>query len=209
MLPTVRAKPSLVVAAAAVLAASMSAWAEGAGGRSGATDWAWLVQLLDLARNVAERVEAWVVSGYARRPAVMIGLAGVLLLPPLLVLGWLIHGQRAPEAALAADVASGIEQQAHPRLELDGAGAIALPAGRDLVQIGRQDDNDICIEDETVHRYHAVIERTVGGRFAIVDVSGPDGNGLLVNGERRTSAVLMHGDRLELGKTRMRFATAA
>jgi hypothetical protein len=207
MLPTSRAEPSLVVAAAAVmLAVSTPAWAGIAGQMTDGS--VILGQLLGLARDGAEQIRTWIVAGYARRPALMIGLAGVLLLPPLMAVGWMIYRNNAPTAPRDADPAQVWPLMEHPRLELDGTGAIALPAGRDLVQIGRQDDNDICIEDETVHRYHAVIERT-GDGFAIVDVSGPDGNGLVVNGQRRTTAVLAHGDTLELGRARMRFATAA
>jgi hypothetical protein len=151
----------------------------------------------------------WVGTGYQRQPAVMIGLAGVLLLPVLVLLGFVLHRRERPYHLSYDAMDAEIEPAGLPRIEIEGAWTVALPAGRDLVQIGRQDDNDICIDDESVHRYHAVIERRSGRGFVITDVSGYDGNGLRINGETCSSADLVDGDMIELGWTRMRFATAA
>ena len=45
--------------------------------------------------------------------------------------------------------------------------------------------------------------------FVIIDMSGPNGNGVRVNGERWQRRALVDGDVVELGKVRLRFATAA
>ena len=66
-------------------------------------------------------------------------------------------------------------------------------------------DNDIRLPDTSVHRYHAVIEQTRDEAFVITDLSGTDGNGIRVNGERLARAQLADGDVIELGRTRLKF----
>lgn len=209
MLPTVRAIPSLVVTAAAVaIAAQHQALAAGDAAILGGP-WADIEGAMQLARDAGIRIMRWVDASYAMRPAVMIGLAGAVLLPLLALIGFFIY-RRPTIAPNTSAVRSGEMQGADSaRLEIDGAGTIALPAGRDLVQIGRLADNDICIEDDSVQQYHAVIARSDEQGFTITDVSGLDADGLRINGHRKTTAVLVHGDLVELGKTRLRFATAA
>ena len=47
-------------------------------------------------------------------------------------------------------------------LTVEGGDAGTLPLDSRLVRIGRHQDNDVRLPDTTVHRYHAVIERTAG-----------------------------------------------
>ena len=75
-------------------------------------------------------------------------------------------------------------------------------------RIGRHGDNDIRLADWSVHRHHAVIERTPEEAFVIADLSGKDGSGLRVNGERKERAELSDGDLIELGRSRLRFENA-
>ena len=162
-----------------------------------------------LADRVSANVSAWVVAGYARRPLLMIGLAGVLLLPPLVIAGRMVY-RRRPRRALPQHRHH--DDQGFPSnawVEIDGNMRIWLPAGRDFLQIGRERDNDICLEDDSVHRYHAIIERARGLGFTITDIGGPDGNGLSVNGARLATSLLADGDTIELGCSKLRFATAA
>ena len=74
-----------------------------------------------------------------------------------------------------------------------------------LVRIGREDDNDVQLMHNTVHRYHAVIERTPEAEFVIVDVSGADGNGVRVDGVRRDRSRLRGGEMIEIGKVPLWF----
>ena len=138
----------------------------------------------------------------------MIGLACILLVPALALAGltvaWLTR--RPVVAETAREIAL------PPRdvwLEIEGQTEVKRPLSRPLVQIGRQDDNDICLDDETVDRYHAVIERTADDAFMISDVSGPDSQGVKVNGERRRRAVLAAGDTIDVGAARLRVAFVA
>jgi hypothetical protein len=154
------------------------------------------------------RLVEWVEIGYVRRPAVMLGLAAAFALPVLALLGLLLHRRSPPHCA--DDMGRPTESPCivAARILIDGGDPIALP-DRPLVQIGRQDDNDICIAKTGVEHYHAVIERSGATGFTITDVSGAAGGGLRVNGEPRKRAALTDGDTLELGEARLRFAVAA
>ena len=103
----------------------------------------------------------------------------------------------------------------HAFLELVGPTApAAAPAGftparfailRDMLRIGREEDNDIRISSRAVHRYHAAIHREDVGSYRITDLSGFQGNGVVVNGRRCDEAELHDGDLIELGPGRLRF----
>lgn len=206
MRPVVRTIPILVVGAAAVVAVSDGAFAAGdaAGG-----PWADLDRAIELAREGSARMRLWIETGYAKRPAVMIGLGIALMLPLLMLVGMLVHHRQPAAAAVDLGGQSGSPNCRAARLEFEGEKAVELPAGRDLVQIGSENDNDICIEDGSIQRYHAIIARSHGQSFTITDVSGRDEDGLRINGQLRSSAVLADGDMVELGNARMKFAIAA
>lgn len=81
----------------------------------------------------------------------------------------------------------------------------AVPLSNDLLRIGRHQENDIRLEDMTVHRYHALVHRSPEGVFLIRDLSGEAGNGVYVNGTRIEQTQLRPGDLVELGAVRLRF----
>jgi pSer/pThr/pTyr-binding forkhead associated (FHA) protein len=83
--------------------------------------------------------------------------------------------------------------------------AATLPLAGQVTRIGRHPDNDIRLPDSSVHRYHAVIERTSDEEFVITDLSGKEGNGVKINGQRLERAHLVDGDVIELGRTRLKF----
>ncbi|MEM1371815.1 MAG: FHA domain-containing protein, partial [Pseudomonadota bacterium] len=71
------------------------------------------------------------------------------------------------------------------------------------VRIGRHRDNDICIENHSVHRQHAVIFQDSDGSFVIRDLGTK--NGVIVNKIRGAQTKLTDGDIIELGEVRLRF----
>lgn len=83
-----------------------------------------------------------------------------------------------------------------------------MPLSGQVIRIGRHQDNDIRLADTSVHRYHAVIQRTPEEAFVITDVSGKAGNGVRVNGQRLEHAMLSDGDVIELGRARLKFESA-
>ena len=68
--------------------------------------------------------------------------------------------------------------------------------------IGRHAMCDIVLDDDTVSRTHARVERTEGG-FALVDAGSS--NGMRVNGERTTHRLLVPGDVVHIGDCVLRF----
>jgi pSer/pThr/pTyr-binding forkhead associated (FHA) protein len=70
----------------------------------------------------------------------------------------------------------------------------------DETRLGRHPDSEIMLDDITVSRRHAAIERTPEG-YVVVDAGSL--NGTYVNQERIDRAVLHHGDELQVGKFRL------
>jgi pSer/pThr/pTyr-binding forkhead associated (FHA) protein len=68
--------------------------------------------------------------------------------------------------------------------------------------IGRNATCEIVLDDDTVSRTHARVERTAGG-YALTDLGSS--NGLRVNGERTTHRLLAPGDVVHVGDCVLRF----
>jgi hypothetical protein len=169
------------------------------------------------------QAQALIEAGHARAPMLALALGAALVLPAVALASWLVHSlsrRRAAAAAIraaqlrAASVEATTEMPASRSiplwpheawLRLEGGEADSVPLAGQLIRIGRHQDNDIRLPDSSVHRYHAVIERTSDEAFVITDLSGNEGNGMRVNGERLESVRLSDGDVIELGQTRLRF----
>ncbi len=83
----------------------------------------------------------------------------------------------------------------------DGTLAPILFSG-EMLRIGRHSDNDIALDHASVHRHHALIQRTPDREFVLVDLTAGTGNVLLLNDRRvDRSAGLRDGDRIMLGET--------
>ena len=81
---------------------------------------------------------------------------------------------------------------------------VGLPEG--TTRIGRSPPADICLEDPSVSRRHAMILRE-GESVRILDDRSL--NGVFVNGERVTAAELKDGDVLQLGRNELTFGAPA
>jgi diguanylate cyclase (GGDEF)-like protein len=78
-----------------------------------------------------------------------------------------------------------------------------LVLGPGPVRIGRMSDNDIALEDETVSRRHARLEKQ-GDGWVVMDTGSR--NGTLVNDREITGVVkLARGDRLQIGSTLFKY----
>lgn len=166
-------------------------------------------------------VSQWLVESYERAPALMLGLSVLLAVPPLALAGLLVRRSRPPSDAtrLISRPNRGAsnkppittvrtEVSAWPTqawVEVESMPGERFVIERTLIRIGREEDNDIRFPAATVHRYHAVIRRTTEGDVVITDLSGEDGNGVLVNGERVLEAKLKKGDRIDVGEVKLRF----
>jgi len=78
--------------------------------------------------------------------------------------------------------------------------AIRSPVWR----IGRSRDNELTLEDSSVSRRHAEIQRGHDGKFSIVDRDST--NGVFVNNERVGRCELHDGDMIEIGDVVLRFS---
>ena len=151
--------------------------------------------------------------GRERAPAVVTGLFALVIVP-LIALAMLFarrlgnawaSGQANTLRARRAADAAALPRLANAWIDVDGPGRRRLRIAGELVRIGRDEENDLRLEDPNVHRHHALIQRTADAEFVILDVSGMRGNGLAVNGRRLARASLRDGDLIELGTTRVRF----
>ncbi len=68
--------------------------------------------------------------------------------------------------------------------------------------IGRTGKSDIFIDDSSVSREHALIERK-DGRYILEDLKST--NGTFINGEFVDLRVLSHGDKIRIGNTVLQF----
>jgi hypothetical protein len=173
------------------------------------------------------KARALLAAGYERAPALLAALCAFIVLPVVALISWLVQrvlSSRTSQGAIRAaqwrarDAQSAVEMPDTEDLPLwscgawltvqgPGPGTLALDSR--LTRIGRDQDNDVRLPDTTVERYHAVIERTAEAAFVIVDVSGKDGDGVRINGERQLQARLFDGDVIELGRTRLKFESAS
>lgn len=178
------------------------------------------VRLADTAQAALRHAEAWLATALERAPALVLGVAFVMALVPLGILGGLLLRRRregaadAAETETEADPAPGRGARSFPKTEVarwpaDAWVEIGDDAkywiGRRTVRIGRDDDNEIRLDVRTVHRHHAVIHRTEDADFVIKDLSSADGNGVMVNGKRVGEARLNNGDLVVLGDAVLKF----
>lgn len=164
-----------------------------------------------------------IVTTYDRAPALILGLAVLLALPPVALLGMALR-RSAPAEAEVADATRVYRRNGRGKLkEIANEGDdgplwpsdawVELPSGErrtigaGILRIGRDADNDICLDDKTVHRYHAAIHRTDEAAYVITDLSSAGGNGVLVNGHRTQVTQLADGDTIELGQCRLKFVS--
>jgi len=72
----------------------------------------------------------------------------------------------------------------------------------EVTRLGRHPDSEIILDDITVSRRHAEVQRS-GVEYVVTDVGSL--NGTYVNQERMDRAVLRNGDELQVGKFRLVF----
>jgi pSer/pThr/pTyr-binding forkhead associated (FHA) protein len=81
-----------------------------------------------------------------------------------------------------------------------------IPLDLPLTRLGRHPQSDVTLDDITVSRRHAEIERLEDGAYEVRDAGSL--NGTYVNGERVERATLSNGDEVQIGKFRMVFLDA-
>ncbi len=168
--------------------------------------------------QLAEAAKIAIIRGYRVAPALMLGLGLAIGLPLLALLSRVVRVVRLPADAtrrykpgrdddFEAEIAcEAVAPRGNPFVEIEAGKAVMhCPIPRDMLRIGREDDNDIRIPSGAVHRYHAAIHREDYDAWHITDLSGVEGNGLIVNGRRCCEARLSDGDLIQLGPGKLRF----
>lgn len=74
---------------------------------------------------------------------------------------------------------------------------------RSKISIGRSNDNDMVLKDDSISRFHSELHLTRDGHFAVTDLDSL--NKTFVNGQDVKTSALNSGDRLKLGEVEMTF----
>jgi pSer/pThr/pTyr-binding forkhead associated (FHA) protein len=77
---------------------------------------------------------------------------------------------------------------------------------KDATSVGRDTSSDVFLDDVTVSRVHASIERRDGGSFFVRDSGSL--NGTYVNGEQVDETKLASGDEVQIGRFKLIFFAA-
>jgi hypothetical protein len=183
-------------------------------------------EIADSGAKILLPLRQWIGESYARAPALLLGLSVVMVVPPLALAGLIARrkrrqrGTHSPDTTLALTRAGkrsvstldaeqikteGFSWPTEAWVDIQGSPGGRYVIGRTLVRIGREADNDIRLSAKTVHRYHAVIRRTTDGDVMVTDLSGNEGNGVLVNGSPVGEARLKKGDVINIGEVKLRF----
>ena len=85
------------------------------------------------------------------------------------------------------------------------AGSTFLLAN-DTTTVGRDTQSDVFLDDVTVSRAHAVLERKDDGSFFVRDLGSL--NGTYVNGEQVETTKLAGGDQVQIGMFKLTFFAA-
>jgi FHA domain len=172
--------------------------------------------ILGTVQTSAHWLQNLLARGYSVAPALMLGLLLLALMPLLALLSKVImrdrlaavarpHDSDAANAGPAHFEGESSGLPAHAFLEVIGPSQTRFAMLHDMMRIGREDDNDIRIPSNAVHGYHAAIHREAMDDWHITDLSGTDGDGIRINGQRCSDARLSDGDVIELGPGRLRF----
>jgi hypothetical protein len=84
-----------------------------------------------------------------------------------------------------------------PALEIE----VSLPRSADAVTVGRSQDCDVVVGEETVSRFHAELRHSEDDEWTVRDLDST--NGTWLNGSRIREARVCRGDVLRLGGLRM------
>lgn len=86
----------------------------------------------------------------------------------------------------------------------NGVAGVKIPIDQIALRIGRNESNDICVEDELASREHALIERVTNeqgdaiSNYVVRDLGST--NGTFVNHEPITAHLLVEGDMIRIGQ---------
>ena len=161
----------------------------------------------------------WLPAGLKAQPPLTIGAGAALLLVLVLILALVVRAVRKPKPDLVDDDTTMVLSESSPPatevtsvpervapvlawlVSLD-ADSTRHPITKTAVRIGRKQDNDLVMKNDSVSSHHAEILKR-GDKFIIADLGAS--NGVFVSGKRVEKIALENGDIIELGEVRLRF----
>jgi hypothetical protein len=146
----------------------------------------------------AEEIDVWLWYGI---PVAF----GILIMLTLIILGITYYQFRTPARASAKPAPATHKPFAY--LVVQDESGLRYPITNTTWRIGRTRDNELTLDDKSVSRRHAEIQRYSNGKFVIFDVDSL--NGVFVNSEQVKKKKLEEGDIIEIGDIYMRFTTRA
>jgi hypothetical protein len=107
-----------------------------------------------------------------------------------------------PDATQALEALPSTEGSANsPKASLvSGEDHRVIPLDRDIINVGRNRENQIVLDGPRVSRHHAQL-RLRFGRYVLFDLDSRDGT--MVNGQPVQETILQHGDVISLGGVRL------
>ena len=141
---------------------------------------------------------------WALQNLLLAGIVGAALVAGAVGLGVLAVNSFSARAADAEAAAAAMDGRVYGWLDMLDGNASRYPLRTTNVRIGRHRDNDICLQNDSISRRHALLHFNADNRrFVITDLGGD--NGVIVNKVKQQSHELSDGDLVELGEVRLRF----
>jgi hypothetical protein len=141
---------------------------------------------------------------WALHNLLLAGLVGAALVAGAVGLGVLAVNSLSARRADAEAAVAAQDGRVYGWLDMLDGNASQYPLRTTNVRIGRHRDNDICLQNDSISRRHALLHFNADNRrFVITDLGGD--NGVIVNKVKQQSHELSDGDLVELGEVRLRF----
>lgn len=129
----------------------------------------------------------------------------ILIVLTMIILIVTYQQLKVPKASSSKSDANAYKPFAY--LVVQDESGIRYPITNTTWRIGRTRDNELVLDDKSVSRKHAEIQRYRNGNFIIYDVDSL--NGVFVNSEQVKKKKLQEGDIIEIGDIYLRFTTQA
>jgi hypothetical protein len=141
---------------------------------------------------------------WALQNLLLAGIVGAALVAGAVGLAVLAVNSFSARPADAEAAAAALDGRVYGWLDMLDGNASRYPLRTTNVRIGRHRDNDICLQNDSISRRHALLHFNADNRrFVITDLGGD--NGVIVNKIKQQSHELSDGDLVELGEVRLRF----
>jgi hypothetical protein len=127
----------------------------------------------------------------------------ILIILTLIILGVTFQQLKIPKSGAGKNAGNTYKPYAY--LVVQDESGIRYPITSTTWRIGRTKDNELTLNDKSVSRRHAEIQRYSNGKFVIFDVDSL--NGVFVNMEQIKKKKLEEGDIIEIGDIYLRFTT--